>query len=151
MSSREFTKGEEAAMYEVRRALRRLIESEGKGPRARRNARAAFKRTEGKLRELVDESFPAPPRKSSPRRPMTEARLRAAGWVHCTADENRLRAFTTAGVRTRLGPKGNPWAPAWAMELPADPRVLEEAQRDPVRRRALLTEHRLRAAKGPGL
>jgi len=29
--------------------------------------------------------------------------------------------------------------------------VLEEARRDPVRRRALLTEHRLRAAKGPGL
>ena len=141
--ARDLTSKESWRSYAVGKMIHRLVASEGKGPVARRNARKAMRAEIRRLERFVDEHWPAPAPKPKKRRKVTEESLRAAGFVLCTADSNRLLAFTAAGVRTRKGPKGNPWVQAWALELPPDAKTLKAARLSVVKRKALLAQHRI--------
>jgi hypothetical protein len=136
----------EPAVRELARALGRLEDEQGRV--ARSNARAAVAKSLRKIREEVDEAWPAQRKRAGRRKRRTPQqrveRLRLKGWV-TVGSQAILARLVGAKVTIRTVKHGNgveqPMAPQWAATIASEaPKKLARAQRHAKERRAILTE-----------
>lgn len=125
------------------RALDKL--APGQGRIARRNARAKVTRLLKRIRDEVDEEFPADRKPSKPRREMTRNQLIGMGWTEVPwgITVSALLRLAAAGIRPRRLVSGAEFLPKWALIPGISTSSLKKAKRDIQFRKAMIAKYKL--------